>query len=242
MKLQKLFVTLLLLLGLAACSNTETKDGSPGGDTVKDEWGGGDDADFIVDSEDEDLDSESEPGEGLGSIAEVGEDKDEEVDDEEVTESPVAEVSNESMVAKSEPVGDDSYQQESASPQISENSSGRYTVESGDTLMYVAFKVWGDYSRWRELARSNNTSGGLKKGMIIHYTPNGFSWAPKGNPHLIKTGETLGLISSQHYNSQRRWKDIWDNNRQMIRDPNLIFAGFTLYYIPDGQRETASEL
>ena len=41
------------------------------------------------------------------------------------------------------------------------------------------------------------------------------------------------IISKKKYGTPVRWKSIWDNNKPMIKDPNLIFAGFTLYYIPD---------
>ena len=52
-------------------------------------------------------------------------------------------------------------------------------------------------------------------------------------------GETLGTISNKHYGVTKRWKDLYENNRPMIKDPNLIFAGFTLYYVPD--RDLASD-
>ena len=37
------------------------------------------------------------------------------------------------------------------------------------------------------------------------------------------------------------WKNIWNNNKPLIRDPNKIFAGFTLYYLENG-RDVASEI
>jgi hypothetical protein len=47
---------------------------------------------------------------------------------------------------------------------------------------------------------------------------------------MIKNGETLGTISNSVYQTPKKWKAIWENNKPLIRNPNVIFAGFTLYY------------
>jgi nucleoid-associated protein YgaU len=44
----------------------------------------------------------------------------------------------------------------------------------------------------------------------------------------------------EKYGTTRKWKKIYKNNEPLVRDPNLIFAGFTLYYLP--QRKLASEV
>ncbi|MCB1073754.1 MAG: hypothetical protein KDK96_11745 [Chlamydiia bacterium] len=49
----------------------------------------------------------------------------------------------------------------------------------------------------------------------------------------MKKEDTLGTISDEVYHTPKRWNEIYQNNRPLIKDPNLIFAGFTLYYIPD---------
>ena len=46
---------------------------------------------------------------------------------------------------------------------------------------------------------------------------------------VIKRGDTLGTISSDTYGTMKFWRNIWDNNRPLIKDPNVIFAGFTIY-------------
>ena len=50
-----------------------------------------------------------------------------------------------------------------------------------------------------------------------------------GNPYLIKSGDTLGKISNTTYGTIKYWKNIWNNNKPLIKDPNKIFAGFTIY-------------
>lgn len=123
----------------------------------------------------------------------------------------------------------------------------QYTVQKNETLMMIAFKLYGDYSRWKELASQNRDSlkggTGLKSGMMLKYAAPAeeFVWNPQGNPYLIRTGDTLGGISKQVYASVKKWKLLWENNKPLIKDPNKIYAGFTIYYLENG-REVASEL
>lgn len=110
-----------------------------------------------------------------------------------------------------------------------------YTVAQNETLMIIAFKIYGDYSKWRELQELNSQDlsgvNQLAVGMKIKYNAPAerFVWNPEGNPYMIKQGDTLGTISSDTYGTDRHWRDIWDNNKPLIKDPNKIFAGFTLY-------------
>ena len=112
-----------------------------------------------------------------------------------------------------------------------------YQTKKNETLMLVAFSIYGDYRKWRELYSLNKDVLGdsydlshrpiLKyKKPLRPYTP------PMGNPYLIKSGDSLSLISKKVYGDWREWPAIHKNNPKQIRDPNLIFAGFTLYYLP----------
>jgi nucleoid-associated protein YgaU len=123
----------------------------------------------------------------------------------------------------------------------------QYTVQKNETLMLIAFKLYGDYEKWKELANYNsdklNGATTLKEGMVLRYSApaDEFVWNPEGLPYLIRTGDTLGLISNNVYQTTKKWKLLWENNRPLIKDPNKIFAGFTIYY-PESGREVASEL
>ena len=126
-------------------------------------------------------------------------------------------------------------------------SEKQYTVQKNETLMMVAFKLYGDYAKWKELANYNrdvlNGTTVLRAGMNLKYMAPAeeFVWNPQGLPYLIRTGDTLGGISNNVYQNAKKWKMIWDNNRPLIKDPNKIFAGFTLYYLENG-RDVASEI
>ncbi len=131
-----------------------------------------------------------------------------------------------------------------ASTSLSSNMM-EYKVQKNETLMMIAFKLYGDYGWWKKLAGWNTDK--LKGGQIVragqtlkYMAPSEeFVWNPQGLPYLIRTGDTLGLISKSVYQTPKKWKLIWENNRPLIKNANLIFAGFTIYYLESG-REVAS--
>lgn len=106
-----------------------------------------------------------------------------------------------------------------------------YTVQKNETLMMISFKLYGDYSKWRMLSEKNGGVTSITEGMSLKYVrpSSEFVWSPEGNPYLIKTGDTLGTVSSNTYGESKYWKNIWENNKPLIKDPNKIFAGFTIY-------------
>jgi nucleoid-associated protein YgaU len=217
----KLIIVLLAITSLVACSNNRKKRTATNDDVNMEQsiTSFDADADFIVDADDDKF----LLGDDLGGA-----------DDKEV-----------SMISESSFL-EDSPSNIVATTMVSEQSydigSGEYVVEKGDTLMLISFKLYGDYTKWREISRMNNLSGGdLAPGTVVKYNPpvEKFVWNPRGNPYLVKRGDTLGTISQDKYNTTKKWKNIWENNKPMIKDPNLIFAGFTLYYVPE--RDIASE-
>lgn len=215
---------MLLALGLGACSNNHKKSQSEDVSEVTS------DADFIVDSSgdlffDDQFSFDAEKTEGGADAVAAAE----------TQEHYEPLIFDESIAAEG-------YQANANSSEFASEFSS-YTFKKGDTLMWVAFSLYGDYRKWKELKEWNPDMrlSDLGEGSIIQYKAplNEFVWRPSGLPHLVKRGETLGTISNVHYGTVRRWKDIYDNNQPLIRDPNLIFAGFTLYYVPD--RDLASE-
>jgi nucleoid-associated protein YgaU len=173
-------------------------------------------------------------------------------------EEPV--VADEAAVVAEEPIVADSPIVDENSPEISsetdspvviDNSAAgsekSYQVQKNETLMMIAFKLYGDYGKWKELANYNRDtlkgSTVMRTGMNLKYMAPAeeFVWNPQGLPYLIRTGDTLGLISNSVYQTSKKWKLIWDNNRPLIKDANKIYAGFTLYYLESG-RDVAAEL
>lgn len=204
------WVLLLSLLFTASCSTGKKDSASESGDETVTELE--EDADFIVDADDEELVADDEDSE-TEEIASS--------DEESNTEEAIASSSTSEVMVTDE--------------------IGEYTVKKGDTLMLVAFSLYGDYRKWKDIKNFNSLSGGLSEGSTLRYQKpaQDFVWSPEGNPHLVKSGDSLVSISKDKYGTSNKWKRIFDNNQPLIRDPNLIFAGFTLYYIPE--RDLASE-
>lgn len=122
-----------------------------------------------------------------------------------------------------------------------------YTVQSGDTLMKIAFEVYGDLYQWRKIYDDNRDKipnpNALVKGTQLMVEKTSVTIEKNGEQYLIKRGDTLGTISDDVYGTNRKWKKLWENNKQLIKDPNKIYAGFYLYYVmSDDDRREADEL
>lgn len=91
--------------------------------------------------------------------------------------------------------------------------------------MLMAFKIYGDYEKWRSIAKLNadllDENYRLEVGMMIKYKrpKDPFKWDPKGSPYLIKRGDTLQKVSYFAYQTYRRWVKIWKNNVPLIKAP-----------------------
>ena len=115
-----------------------------------------------------------------------------------------------------------------------------YRVQRGETLMQIAFKLYGDISKWKEIKNMNSgklsNNASLKTNTELKYrapaTP--FVWNPAGTAYMIKNADTLGTIATSVYGNKKKWKAIWENNKPLIKNPNVIYAGFTLYYTNGG--------
>lgn len=113
-----------------------------------------------------------------------------------------------------------------------------YAVKPGDTLMKIAFEKYGDLTRWREIYNRNKTKidniNKLSSGTVL--TIEGIEYVvvhKDGRPYLIRRYDTLVKISNKLYGTSAKWKYLWHHNPELIKNPNKIYAGFTLYYEPD---------
>ncbi|MCM2322313.1 MAG: LysM peptidoglycan-binding domain-containing protein [Oligoflexia bacterium] len=110
-----------------------------------------------------------------------------------------------------------------------------YTVQQGDTLMKIAFETYGDLFKWRQIYEANKDKisdpNAVPPGTVLMLEgAGGVTISRNGEKYLIKRGDTLGTISEDVYGTKTKWKRIWENNKELIHDPNRIFAGFFLYY------------
>ncbi len=129
---------------------------------------------------------------------------------------------------------------------LSEKPFKKYVVQKGETLMLIAYKEYGDIDRWVELKKINpqiTKVANIKEGQIINLIPSDTTFTPNTNgaPYLIIPKDTLYLISYKKYGTTKNWKSIYENNRQMIKNPNMIYAGFTLYILESFNRLPANK-
>jgi nucleoid-associated protein YgaU len=123
-----------------------------------------------------------------------------------------------------------------------------YEVQGGDTLMKIAFKVYGDVYQWRKVLDDNSDRisdpGRLVKGtqLKVDNAPNE-DYYNGYERYLIKSGDTLGFISDDVYGTKKKWKQLWQMNDGLVKDPNRIYAGFFLRYtISDEERQEAERM
>ncbi len=135
-----------------------------------------------------------------------------------------------------------------AAAETFDGGSELYEVRAGDTLMKIAFMVYGDVYQWRRVLDENSDRisdpSRLVKGtqLKVANAPNE-SYYDGHERYLIKSGDTLGLISSDVYGTQRKWQQLWKMNEGLVKDPNRIYAGFFLRYtISEEERQEAERL
>ncbi|MBI2607023.1 MAG: LysM peptidoglycan-binding domain-containing protein [Deltaproteobacteria bacterium] len=124
-----------------------------------------------------------------------------------------------------------------------------YDVKKGDTLMKIAFELYGDVLKWKSLYETNKdalkNANVLQASMKLKYEKPASepAIAKVGDPYKIKKGDTLGTIADDVYGKKSKWKLLWENNRALITDPNRIYAGFYLYYqITEQEKKEAEEI
>ncbi|MCO4795599.1 MAG: LysM peptidoglycan-binding domain-containing protein [Bacteriovoracaceae bacterium] len=110
-----------------------------------------------------------------------------------------------------------------------------YTAKGHETLMLIAFYVYTDYRAWKKIKEANKDTladfNSIPAGTEIKLPHPLKVWnAPKGRPYLIKKADTLSLISKKVYGKYKYWPAIYENNRDQIEKPELIFEGFTIFY------------
>lgn len=111
-----------------------------------------------------------------------------------------------------------------------------YRVKAGDTLMKIAFTIYGDIDRWKDLRDWNQAAiknaSQLKVGTKLTYeTPlQAFNAEERAHSYLIKQGDTLAGIADEVYGRKMKYRKLQRYNQKLIKNPNRIFAGFTIFY------------
>ena len=87
---------------------------------------------------------------------------------------------------------------------------------------------------WEDEARYPQTDSELAEPMPVHPR------AVKGASYTVKKGDTLQKISEQFYGTTRKWKKIYDANRDHLKSPDRVYAGQKLM-IPEEEGIVSQE-
>ncbi len=230
---QSLAFLFTLLLLAQSCSSSQkagsgaSPDGGPGSESAADDVGSIPE-DMLADEEGAEQSETTEAAETASTettdpFADLTAENTSGTDETTATEA----TSTDAAMAVTE-IGADS----AANPQAMEN----YKVKSGDTLMKIAFSLYGDISRWKDLFDWNrgklSKANQLKRGMTLQYEPplQPFQVQEHGQSYLIKQGDTLAGIADEVYGRQAKFRKLQKFNADLIKNPNRIFAGFTIFY------------
>ena len=137
-------------------------------------------------------------------------------------------------------------------------SGSTYTVQPGDTLATIAQHVLGDPSRWREIYELNRQAipnpNMLGMGQVLALpanaspsvstppsSPPADTYVRSGATYTVRAGDSLESIAQRMLGDAGRWHEIYDLNRQIIQNPNLIYSGQVLV-LPGNASSSTSQL
>ncbi|MFK7873471.1 MAG: LysM peptidoglycan-binding domain-containing protein [Oligoflexales bacterium] len=129
-----------------------------------------------------------------------------------------------------------------------------YRVVRGDSLSAIAMRVYGSYSKWHDIQAVTNRPNPnlIYPGNIIRIPlsdAGALQWA-QNHRHLqasadammnnstaslgtmqtvtVQTGDTLSSLSQRYFGTTAQWRQILDQNSDVITDPNALPVGAEL--------------
>ena len=117
-----------------------------------------------------------------------------------------------------------------------------YVVKKGDTLGDIAQNIYGDKSKWRDLARWSGFSNPhlIFPGNLVYYqyTEQSAAFAQKyeNQPKsevVVQAGDSLSGIAERVYGNSSHWVIIWRHNGH-VTNPDRIEVGQVITYPQQG--------
>ena len=114
-------------------------------------------------------------------------------------------------------------------------------VRAGESLSSICGREYGDQSLASALANYNGIADPdlVRQGRRLRVPdpivlgarpakPRPTASNPRYASYTVKPGESLSEIASRLLKSARRWRELYDLNRDVIRDPDSVEAGTTI--------------
>jgi nucleoid-associated protein YgaU len=108
-----------------------------------------------------------------------------------------------------------------------------YTVREGDSYYAIATAALGNAGRWREIEALNNIAAeALRPGMVIKLPSKAYGKVKGSDTWVVRPGDSLGLISQQHYGTTQAWQEIAQANpginpEQLVVGTRLVLPAVT---------------
>ncbi|MFP5417448.1 MAG: LysM peptidoglycan-binding domain-containing protein [Actinomycetes bacterium] len=101
-----------------------------------------------------------------------------------------------------------------------------HRVLLGDDLWSLAERYYGDGAQWRQVAEANPA---LLGDPLAQLTPGAELAIPTPSTEVrVREGDTLRRLAGRHLGDPARWPEIYELNRQLVKDPDLIRVGWVL--------------
>jgi len=120
-------------------------------------------------------------------------------------------------------------------------------VERGDTLQKISMKYYGTTRRWQEIFKLNRNHLSnrdlLAVGMLLKIKASADTIASTDSAPAtargveetqvkVMPGDTLQKISMKHFGTTRKWKNIFDWNRNVLGNKDIVEVGTVLRLRP----------
>lgn len=99
--------------------------------------------------------------------------------------------------------------------------------EVGDIYYSIELKRYKLYSAKKVIVVNTSTNAAAKKS-VIKTTSSRPSNKTTPKTHTVVSGDTLWKIAKKYLNSGSRWKEIYNLNKSIIKNPEMIYPGQVL--------------
>lgn len=110
-----------------------------------------------------------------------------------------------------------------------------YTIQSGDSLWKIAVKYYGNGNYWKKIFADNSDiikdPNKIRVGQVLRINPlqsatsTAATEVKAGGTYTISSGDSLWKISKKAYGVGWRWMQIFNANRDKIKDANRLYVG-----------------
>jgi len=104
-----------------------------------------------------------------------------------------------------------------------------YKVKKGDNLWDISVAIYGNGYKWVEIAKQNGLADAdflsVSQELVL---PQVDKVAQSSGEYVVKKGDSLWDISVSLYGNGYKWVDVWNLNKALIFDPDILKIGTKL--------------